>query len=713
MKLKLTILVCTLLLVVLSLGSVSALDDNLSQDNLTTGSIQEDTLSETSVKEVDLKSEEVPEYMLSESSLDEVCLENEEFQDNMSVELESKEAEIQQTTISKYDDEAISSDDIDETLSYNDGNIIVEVFSGPYYLGYSDPICRIVDYSGVDGYITIMIDGSSKYDEFGSSSGYSTSWEYTNPDWINSYGYGNHDITVYYQKKKVYSDTKTVEFTYFFDCYALEDGTFTTTVEYGDNINLNLQLPEDVTGKATVKIGESIYEVSLTKGKGEISIPTLGLNIGNNTIYAEYAGDSKYTYRNITETIFIYDQSNKPADKITSKDFNVDINDVVNILDEDYVFSFTCPINAQGKIATWINDVYNPDQYHDYYVDGVYLNGEVTKINLNVLGIKSTGKYDLVIRFIPYSGRNITLASGSVMITKSNGANLTADDFNVIIKEFAQLDDDYAFSFNCPKDAQGKIAVIVNNSYAEDPFHDYYIDGDVMEGETTVMFLKEIGIDSPGQYDILVKYVPYFGENLTLNSATLTVKPASININCYNQIDFNSKSEMVLSVNKFPDVGNLTVYVDGQLKYFKMIEDVSRLINILINDLAIDKNGNYNLSVKFKTNNEEYDLGMFPISIDMDLNEIVDEAIEIFSYSDILLKDDDIAGIFDEECINGTVSVYIDDKQYYSHEFKVSDNLKYLFLNVEDLGIFNNISIGNHSIKIIYMKNNNVEHFAF
>jgi hypothetical protein len=62
------------------------------------------------------------------------------------------------------------------------------------------------------------------------------------------------------------------------------------------------------------------------------------------------------------------------------------------------------------------------------------------------------------------------------------------------------------------------------------------------------------------------------------------------------------------------------------------------------------------------------------------------------------------------EYVNGTVSVYVDGTLKLTKNIQSTDEILYFTVTVEDLGIYNNIALGNHTVKVIYMKDNAEKH---
>ena len=556
---KFKYVVCTFILVVMSIGAISAADD-LSMENATAGELAVDSAGE--VKLVD-------------ENIDENSVESVETFDNELLESENEEP-------------------------VSDDEIFVEVFDAPHYVDIDDPVAFINDDSGIYGLITVKYNGNSVYSEIVGYKGNSEiTWEFYDSMSNGNYGFGLYNISVYYQKMdpvKLYDYSETVEFTYLFDFYASEDGEYTDSVEQGTDINFDMYLPEDITGKVTVRFNGREYEAKVENGEGHLSVSTDGLEIGDYDISATYAGDSKYPAQTVEDVISIYDKTTKPADKITSDDFSVNINDVVDLNNASgYVFDFMCPNGAEGKIATWINGNYKEDQFHDYYVDYNYLKANVTKITARILRINAVGDYEILVKYVPYEGDELTLASANVSVINTSKPKrvFTADEFKVSMnKSLALADDKIAFTFCVPEESEGKIAVWVNGTY--NPQHDYYIDGNVIGGEVIARTLKDIGITSEGDFNILVKFIPYEGDELIINESTLKVRKVAKMSASVTPKSLYYGSKLTIKFKGPKSTDKVYVYLDGKLYKASVLK--TGAISLALSTLKV---GSHKVKIKF------------------------------------------------------------------------------------------------------------------
>ena len=308
-------------------------------------------------------------------------------------------------------------------------------------------------------------------------------------------------------------------------------------------------------------------------------------------------------------------------------------------------------------------------------------------------------------------GGIITDSKDSDNLEKSNDLDepmeYTADDFNVVINETVDLEDENSsvITFDTPEGlnvSDGTIAVYVHDQ----------IDGYFRINKNQIK-LNELNIKSEGIYPIEVKYIPHEDASNNLTLATGTLKA----IKQYSKDTFSihfenraaSKEGVVISVADFPTKGNLIVYVDGNPRFNRTVRDIKHgeQIDITVSDLNITKNGQYMISVKYVVNAtyQEINLGQQTLNVDIDYwND--DEYLYIDYYADILDHDNTFIYINeDSSYINGTVYVYIDGDLKLTEIISDTSGINNIYFTIDDLKLYNNITLGKHTVKVIYMKN--------
>ena len=292
----------------------------------------------------------------------------------------------------------------------------------------------------------------------------------------------------------------------------------------------------------------------------------------------------------------------------------------------------------------------------------------------------------------------------------------TDEDFNVQIKESMELDDEFenepAITFTAPEGADGQIKVNVLKIYDDYDFgNEYYFN----LNETSIT-LSDLDISSRGTYEVTVTYYNKDGENLELKSGTIKVTSKLSQDDFYFYLgdeddSISSKYDSVLYFRSYV-AGTLNVYVDGVKRFNKTLDEDS--VRVYVSDLNITKNGTYEVSFDFTAEDgQEVEFGPYDVSVDVeDWTELDDDYVGIYRSADILNRNDSIGYVYDEDYIVGTITVFIDGKQYFTKKFTTSDKEDDKEISVGDLNIYNNLAIGIHRVKLVYNKNDTKEYVA-
>jgi hypothetical protein len=301
-------------------------------------------------------------------------------------------------------------------------------------------------------------------------------------------------------------------------------------------------------------------------------------------------------------------------------------------------------------------------------------------------------------------------------------SEITADDFNVSITEsfdladYDSLEDADAITFDAPEAADGQILVNILKENDED--YSKYEEFDLYSSPIT---LDDLSIYSIGIYNVNVSYVPDEGDTLLLKSGTITVTKTLSQDDFYFNVgpDYESDEDAITSKYERlfyfePRVeGTLSVYVNGEKRYNKTLED-DQEVSLNAVDLGIDANDTYNITFKFlSADNQEIDFDYHLVPVDVaDWTELDDDYVDIFDELDILSHDDYVATVSDfsdEGGVSGTVTLFIDGKQYFTKTYT-----KYVDeeITVDELNIYNNFATGIHRVKLVYNKNNAREYVA-
>ena len=287
-------------------------------------------------------------------------------------------------------------------------------------------------------------------------------------------------------------------------------------------------------------------------------------------------------------------------------------------------------------------------------------------------------------------------------------SDIAPEDFNVKINESVDLNDEDAIAINytIPDGVSGSVNVYLNNS-DEACFSDYY---DEYSERFFELDLDDLDIDTPGTYDVLVKYVPNEGDNLTLATGILKVTKT------YDEDDFEiewedevyNKYYSVIELYEFPSEGNITVSVNGTKRFNQILDDELVSVWVYLDDLNITSNGKYNISVKYVSSSQEINLGSRNIEVDVEWD--ADKYVTIYNYADVMDLESGLVEIYDDEYINGTITVYVDGGLKLTKKISTSERKYEVYIELKDLGITESFPLGNHTVNVTYMKDNNEEH---
>ena len=298
-------------------------------------------------------------------------------------------------------EEPIASNDMKDSLSEDDVRITIHdtVDMEDEY----DELCYVSDGDGLNGTVTVYVDGNSTYTkDFDSSVDRFPYYEiYLN--YLNlpkDFSWGNHIVNLTYLKNGItpISLQKTVDFSYDFRFSVIDDDE----AVYGNNLNFNVYVPENATNTITVTFNGKTYTANPDNGRAQFIVPmTL---FGNNTIYATYAGDSKYPAKTINKTITVLANIVYPEyisvgeNKFISIKLPTGVTGTVYIYDVDQdsdnkTLVATVPVSGSADIYS-LKSLAKKDRYL-YYVnytidgveDGEYVSFEVKE---NTPGFSAT-----------------------------------------------------------------------------------------------------------------------------------------------------------------------------------------------------------------------------------------------------------------------------------------------------------------------------------
>uniref|UniRef100_UPI00388F7CAC hypothetical protein n=1 Tax=Methanobrevibacter sp. TaxID=66852 RepID=UPI00388F7CAC len=377
------------------------------------------------------------------------------------------------------------------------------------------------------------------------------------------------------------------------------------------------------------------------------------------------------------------------ADDVLSydaSDFNVKINESMDLADEYPAVTFNVPSDADGQIRVHTN-------YTSYILgfDPEYF--DEPQLTLDDLQISSAGSYFINVTFVTTDNDEIYLASGTIDVT----GTVSQSDFNGKITHSIstyQVDDEIFEVEGCPAD--GSIVVFVNGNKDYSKSVSAGQDVTIMDSD-----LSFYGVN--GEYNILVKFNTTYGKAFTISEFELNYDVDTF----YGHKSYSDHIAVtdteIFEIDDCPYDGNLLVYVDGIMEYNKYVSKGGE-ISVYDSDLSFyDEKGIYDLSFEFNTTSGKiFEIVEFDLDYDIesssggsDLYIDLPNKVDFSSYLVYL------AYISDKNNVTGTVTLSIDGKEFYNKELTGTQD--YLFIKDNDLKGFDiGDYLGNHTVKLTY-----------
>ena len=125
-----------------------------------------------------------------------------------------------------------------------------------------------------------------------------------------------------------------------------------SSITYGEDLNVTVKLPSDVSRRANVSVGDESKLISLTDGKATAVFTDL--NAGKYTIFASYGGDANYLPSNASKTVSV-----KKADAgITINADSIDYGETLSVTltaAKDITKRINVTIENQSKLVSLKN----------------------------------------------------------------------------------------------------------------------------------------------------------------------------------------------------------------------------------------------------------------------------------------------------------------------------------------------------------------------
>ncbi|WP_407379598.1 Ig-like domain repeat protein [Methanobrevibacter sp.] len=211
-------------------------------------------------------------------------------------------------------------------------------------------------------------------------------------------------------------------------------------VAYGSDLVIGVSLSDSVAGKISVSVGSKNYDVTLTNGKGQITVH--GLDADKYVISASYAGNVNLSSSSATKNVTV----NKVNSNITVTADDISVRDVANI-------KIALAGDESGKLNVTVSDS----------------NGVVSKTTIDITSRNinfpvsdlTVGEYEVLVTYDGDKNHLATSDSASFKVSKITPTlNVVADDIGV--------GQDALFEITLDNDATGEVIVSVNNETYKD-----------------------------------------------------------------------------------------------------------------------------------------------------------------------------------------------------------------------------------------------------
>ncbi len=530
---------------------------------------------------------------------------------------------------------------INKTYYFNVTYLMIEI--PQKIIDSGEVVARFDD--GVYGNLTLYIDGKEYGFEKLDSSDYGSENFF-----INSLAYATHEFEVVYSGDGEHAgitEKANVDFTYPIELYGYntDEGMYAT---YGQNMDITVVLPLDVTGNVTITVNGKKYTA---KAYDYTDITIGNFAYGNDEIAVTYEGDSKYPARTVKYPVSTY----------------------AVIFFENNVVSLTLPSDAEGNLTVKIGD--------GEYLTAALSNGKAS-IDLNAL--ENINYIDAWYTGEDYSTYNLY---------ENYKYNITAPNY-VWIEEGALI------TANLPSDYTGDIIVY----QCHGSYYDEYIEKTEINRTTLVNGYGTVRITT---FDGVATDYEYYDDNCVneyrieyvtggLVKYSMRYHPKVMPDNPHTELKLNLYKEALkddylyvytnLDINDYDSIHNgfINVYIDGE--YYR------RYYN---ND--------------FEVNCENLTYGTHTVKVDYSGTDYYSKstASESFNvtWTRVYVSDEVIVGEYENldfigsglsvssnHDAKGYVLVYIDD------EVVCADFANYYGIELD----FSNYTAGTHTYKVVY-----------
>jgi len=204
-----------------------------------------------------------------------------------------------------------------------------------------------------------------------------------------------------------------------------------------------------------------------------------------------------------------------------------------------------------------------------------------------------------------------------------NAVGIVADDFKANITDKIDLanEDAQIAEVYYPEGASGQVSLgLTNVNDEEDSDYDYEYFSDYVVGDKIIFSTNSFTV-SPGKYNAKLTYVDDDDNTIVLKESiiefTKTITKDDFTISENSLID-NFDGDYIVNVWDYPTTGTLVVYVNGEKRYNKSVDDTEDDIYVYPNDLGITSEDKYTILVVFNTTDgQEIELDSFNVTVEL------------------------------------------------------------------------------------------------
>ena len=189
--------------------------------------------------------------------------------------------------------------------------------------------------------------------------------------------------------------------------------------------------------------------------------------------------------------------------------------------------------------------------------------------------------------------------------------------------------------------------------------------------------------------------------------------PVEFKVAIKGTVDLNNEDDFVFNYTVPKEAfGNLHVYAGeySELVYYTSLSYYSSgtIVQVSADDLQMGNIETVFINVVYEP------FGGNPLTLASGTVKTIKsnvEYIKVNSSVDFSIEDNSFIEVSDYgHYLDGNVSVYVDDDLKLTRNISAGQEEGYVYFTVNDLNLYNNISIGNHSVCVVYLKNNGKKH---